>query len=42
MASAATIFMNIDVFIVFSFSAPRLLGTVPACTFSFVCASFGV
>ncbi len=41
MASAETIFMSIDVFIVSSFPAPRLLGTVPACTLSFAYASFG-
>ena len=35
-------FMSIDVFIVSSFPVPRLLGTVPARTFSFACASFGV
>jgi hypothetical protein len=29
MAKAAAIFMSIDVFIVSSFRAPRLLGTVP-------------
>ena len=42
MANAATVFMSIDVFIVSFFSAPCLLDTVPARTFSFACASFGV
>jgi hypothetical protein len=31
----------IDVFIVSSFPAPRLPGTVPASTFSFACANVG-
>jgi hypothetical protein len=40
-ASAATFFMSIDAFIVSFFPTPHLLGTVPARTFSFACASFG-
>jgi hypothetical protein len=39
MASAATVFMSIDAFIVSSFAALRLLGTVLARTFSFARAS---
>ncbi len=41
-ASAATVFISIDVFIVSFFPAPRLLGTVLVRTFSFVCAIFRV
>jgi hypothetical protein len=42
IASAAMVFLTIDVFIVSSFVAPRLLSTAAACAYSLAYASFHV
>jgi hypothetical protein len=42
IASAAMVFLTIDVFIVSSFVAPRLLSTAAACAYSLAYASFRV